>query len=364
MSEQIAIPSIDSSVASSVAELRNPVLPPELAVHLKQPEAEKPPEKAEKAPEPVKEPQRGLDDIAELNDDAPEPVKALEPAADEPREGEKPAAFIKRLKAEKDAALNTIKQLQEQANKKLTATPDEIAALRKEIEERDALLETTAFERTTKFKEQYVKPVEKAETSAKELIAKFTETKGVYERALALDGKDRAEYLSSELGESAAAVALVKLDRVDEAIKDRNEVLENRSEIANTLNAERENSETAKIVREFDGQREDLAKRLSPFRSENADQLWNQARSLITGEAERKTILSAAALAVVAPIYIQQNKALQAKVAALEARIAEDGADRAKIDGRGSEAAKTSGVIKNGKLPTIDEVIAAGLANA
>ncbi len=327
----------------------------------KQPEVEvevEPKKPDTKVEEPPPSKPKTIADAASLSDDAPEPekkVEVIEPT-DEPREGEKPAQFIKRLKAERDEAKNRAKQFEEQASKKASASPEEITALRKEIADREALLEETAYERSAKFREQFAKPIEKAATSAKELISKFTETKGVYERAMALDGRERMEFLREHV-EDAAATVFGQLAQVDALNKDKSEALASREEISKTLSSERENSETARILREFDGQRENLSKRLSPLRGENAESYWSQARSIIEGSADPETIKVAPVLAVLAPHYIELCKTQAAVIAKLEARIKEDGGDRAHVNGRGSDGAAKKELLTNGRLPSVKQVV-------
>jgi hypothetical protein len=309
------------------------------------------------APKEQAPPKAGMADEALSDGIEPEPVKEVA-AAEEQREGEKPAQFIKRIKQELADARAQLKQAQEKTSKQPEATPAEIAALRKELAERDAVLEETAYERSRAFQEKFAKPLEKAETSAKEFIGKATESKGVFERALAMDANERAEYLETELGPVKAATAMMKLDAIDGLRQSKAETLANREEISRSLASERQNGETAQILQQFESQRESLAKRLSPLRGEGADAIWEQARSLITGDADQQTILAAAPLAVLCPHYINLCKTQQAEIATLKARIAEDGGDRAKIQGRGADKSDaSSGFFRDGKPMSMAEVL-------
>lgn len=293
------------------------------------------------------------------SDEAPAAkAKEVAPATtDEPREGEKPAQFIKRLKQERADALAQIEQLKAKTVQKQDATPDEIAALRKEIAERDELIETTAFEKSRKFQEQFAKPLEKATTAAKDLISKFTETKGVFEQAKALDGKERMEFLKEHIGEAASTV-FDRMARIDEIASDRDAAVKDRGEIAKTLAAEREAQGDAETIKAFEAQRESIASKLSVYRSDKADALVSQARALLTGDAPAADIISAAYLAVAAPHYIAELKAARAENATLKARIAEDAGDRAALHGRGGEGVDASkGFIKDGRVLPMGEVL-------
>lgn len=287
-------------------------------------------------------------------------VKVETPAtSDEPKEGEKPAAFIKRLKAERADALNQLKTAREQLEKKGgESNTDEIAALRKEIEARDKTLEIAAYERSPQYQEQFVKPEKEAIDGAKKLIATFTDKKGILERALALEGKERLDFLEENMEKGAVAV-FDRLDRVDEARARKAAALNNNAEHSKALLASQQQAADADLLKGFDGMQEDISKRLSVFRSENGPELVSKARSLLTGEASHADILSAAYLAVAAPHYISENGKLRATIATLEARIKEDNEHRGSINGRGSETGKTPGAVEvvDGKIPSPKEVV-------
>jgi len=312
--------------------------------------------KQEAKVEPAKTEPKSLSESI-VSDEAP-PVEAKAPAVDEPKEGEKPAAFIKRLKQERADALAQLEQLKSKSTQRTEATPDEIAALRKEIAERDELLESTAFEKSRKFQEEFAKPLAKAEAAAKDLISKFTETKGVFDQARAMDGKDRLDFLKEHVGDAAGTV-FDRMARMDEIAGERDAALKDRETINKTLASERETQTGTEVLKAFDAQREGISKKLSVFRGENSDSLVTQAKSLLTGEASAEDIISAAYLAVAAPHYIAELKASKAENATLKARIAEYEGDKPAVHGRGGDGGgdASSGFIKNGRVMDMAEVL-------
>ncbi len=323
--------------------------------------------KEEKAdPEPKTQSIRSLSDTI-ISDDVPHGTKKEEVAVDDgkPRKGEKTADFIKRIEKERDDARNEAKQLRESTSHRAEAKPEELEALRKELSERESVIEETAFLKSKKCEEQFNKPIEKAVTSAKDLIAKFTDVKDVYQRAMALDGRERLEFLREHV-EDAASTVFDRMARVDELSRDRDDALKNRAEITKTLADERTNTEQSQFLKDFDDDREDIAKKLSYYRGENAEALFKQARALVDGSAPPEDVRKAAYLAAVAPQYIAETVALRKEVATLKARIAEDGGDRATMNGRGGDNGgdSVSNFNSDGRIKPMRELVTQQVAEA
>lgn len=258
------------------------------------------------------------------------------------KDGENDSQFIKRMKAELKQHQQELKQLRE---KKPDFDPSQLTELQKQLQERDQLIEREHFSKSKKFQEGYVAPVQKAEKNAKELISKMTETKGVYERALALDGRERLDYLKEHL-EDGAAVAFDRISRVEELARDRDEALDTFSKQAKELMSQQQMEESAAISREFDATWEQLGKQVSAFRGEQGEALKQEAMTLLDGSATRADVLSAAPLAVwAARVGMPMIASLQAEVNKLKARVAEQDGDRASIAGRGGDAASAAGKV-------------------
>lgn len=369
----ITIPSPADAIKSSIA---NPGVQSGLGgaseVSLTSEEADVLPLKGKDAPkkEPAKEPEPKATRINSLSqsivsDEAPEPEpEKHEEPADEPRKDEKPAQFIKRLKQERADALAQIKQLQEKQTAKV-ADPEEIAALRKELAERDQILDETAFERTKKFQEQFKAPIDKAAANAKKMITDFTDAKGVYEKAMALEGRERLDFLKEHCEEGASAI-FDRMARVDELTKDRDEVLKNREEISKTLRSERESREQSEFIKQFESKKTDIAKKLSVFRGENADALFQQAKSLIDSTGDPDDVVSAAYLAVACPHYIQKVVELTKELAVYKARDKEANGDRPKINGRGGDTnghEQSSNFSPDGRIKPMKEIVGRQLSS-
>lgn len=362
MPEAATLPPLKQAMAKSF-ETGQPI-------EMFKPEANTPPPEVKKEPEvekkeeaaPFKEPEKK--GLAGVNDDAPEPpkkeVKTEEPS-DEPREGEKPAAFIKRLKEERAQLANEAKQLKEQLAKKPAGDPDEVKTLREKLAEREEALETNAYERSQHCMENYTGPINKAEKSAKDLIGKFTETKGVYERAKALDGRERLDFLKEHVDDAASTV-FEKMQQVDELSAERDSTAKDRTERAKALADEQASSEDANVVRSFDERFHDVKKRLSIYREEGAEALCEHGRKLLTGkDVDPEEINDVVYMGLALPAYIEKLKAANAEVAKLKARIEEDSAHGGTIRARGGDgAAVDEGPFVNGKLKPLNQALKDG----
>lgn len=365
------IPSPAEAIASALLN-PDPAAPLIIGSQVETQQQEQQPEKVEtekvetKVDEvPRQEAPKSLAESLSQGDVEPAKVEEKKDApADEPREGEKPAHFIKRLKQERADLAAQLKQAQDKLNTRVEASPDEIAALRKELSEREELLEMTAFERSRKYQESFAKPLDKAATAAKDLISKFTETKGVYERAMALDGRERLDFLKEHVEDAAGAV-FDRMARVDEISAERNAALKDREQISKANAEERQNGETAQILNRFNATREQVTKQLPAFGGEKGEEMWSQAKSLIEGTANEADIYAAAPLAVwAARVAMPELKALRAENATLKARIKEDGADRATINGRGTDTGKeANGFFKDGRVMPLQDVLRSQLGS-
>ena len=300
-----------------------------------------------------------VSDIEEKEDEKKPDIQVEEFARND---GEKDSSFIKRMKSELASTKNTIKQLQEQLSKtpKDTGSLDE---LKKQLDDREALIERLNYQESAAYQNTFGKPIAKAVENTKNLVGQFTETKGVFERARALQGKERLDFLK-EHADDGASVIFDRMAQLDELEKDRDVALGDRSNISKSLQKESENSEGAKIMEAFHARAEDMSKRFSAYRSEHADSFKQQAEALLTGNASEEDVIAAAYIAPMIPFYMQQIKDLQKENATLKARVGEINDDTPGINGRGrdgsSKVQSDSILSTDGKLKPLNEVLKGG----
>lgn len=326
---------------------------------------EKPAEKIETKPEEIKD--EVVKPTEEKVDTKPvslsdsvvsDEVEVKKPeVSDDKLDNETPSAFIKRLKAEKSELANQLKQLQ---GKKPELDSGELEALRKERDELNQVVETSIFERSKKYQEAFAQPIAKETQSTKDLISKFTETKGVYERALALDGRERMDFLKEHIEDAAPAV-FEKMSRIEDKIKDRDAALANHAEISKALAEEQGKNEGAEVLKAFQSKQADIAAKLSVYRGEDAPKFIEQAQNLLTGKSPADDVIAAAYFAAVLPHYLSKLKEATAELAVYKARDAEREGDTARVAGRGGEASgNADGILVDGKLPPLKEALKRG----
>lgn len=308
-----------------------------------------------------------------LSESLPEPgaekAEVKEPPAEHEdvefkrQDGENDSKFIKRLKSELAAARKASAERSEP--KRTEPDADVVKQLQEQLSERERTLEQTAYEKSRKFQESHVKPIERAEKSARDLISKFTDAKGVYERAMALDGKAQMEFLKEHAEEGAGAI-FDRLQRINELRGDRDEALKSYGEQAKELVRQQQEQETQALSKDFDGTFDKISKSIDGLRGDKADALKEEAFGLLDGSASREDVLSAAPLAVWAVrVAIPEMAAMQKELTTLRARVAERQQDGATINGRGADTTgsdRASNFDAKGKPLPMQQVITRNVA--
>lgn len=309
---------------------------------------------------------KGLADSLVSDDPTKEELKIENTEVDShaQKPDEKPAKYIDRLKAEAKNFANTEKQLRQQIeelkSRKAEAQPAEIEELRRQLAERDSILEETAIERTPKYQTQFVKPITTLADSTKALVGKFTETPGVFEQARAItDEVARFNYLKDNVPDIASTV-FDRLAKLDDLTGERDAFLKDKAEVSKELAKTRGEQENVAVQRDFDNEFTNISKNLSIYRSEKAPALRETAKSLITGEAHPKDIIAAAYMAAAFPDTLSELVAARKTIATLEQRVKDKSADAARINGRGGESNGFDGSANfhsDGSPKSINEVL-------
>jgi len=236
----------------------------------------------------------------------------------------------------------------------------EVTSYRDKLEKLEAELERTAFERSPKFKEKYEQPyseaIDKASTFAKEI----GDDQSIAEKALALKGKERIEFIDESFGGGAAAAQFLNL--INDADGKRGNLegaLENYRQTNQDLQVEHEKShqqfmESAK--KNFDRVAAHLANKNELFREigdEDHDKAVRSRReaaeAIMMGTASSNDMALTPFLAVAAKDAIEKLAKVEAELAKYKNRAKEDASVQARISRSSSdEETTTKGSPKSG----------------
>ena len=210
-----------------------------------------------------------------------------------------------------------------------------LAEYQTKLEELEATLEKTAFEKSPKFRDKFQAPYEEAINRAVEFAKDMADDPAIAEKALSLKGKERIEFIDETFGGGAASAAFLQL--VDKADSKRGE-LEGALSDYRATSVSLENDEVKsreetmqKINKNFDRMANHLANKLEFFRKGDddasnslVDKRIAAARNIISGNASENEMLAAPFLAVVAKEAVEKLGKLEAELAKYKARVAED----------------------------------------
>lgn len=318
--------------------------------------------------EPEKEPAKPKVDEPERSaldaDDTPENEPAKEPEGEQ-RKDESTSAWKKRVKSELAAAKNEAAQARAEIEK-LKSRPGtedsaKVAALEAELKEYREQLEITAFERSPKFKTEFANPIAELTASIRESISEIADEDGVADKALQLKGKARLDFLKETIGDSGSAFLIHEKMKGLEALQAKRDAAVTDANKRAEAFAKPEDK-TVEHVAAFKEILPEVQAKISALRPIDGDTEHNAkvesalklAEAIISGEASDRDILRAPYLAVAAPIYIAQNKALQKDNAALKERIAKYEKATPEPKGKGADGEKSGPV--SFKPPTLKEL--------
>ena len=236
----------------------------------------------------------------------------------------------------------------------------EVTSYRDKLEKLEAELERTAFERSPKFKEKYEQPyseaIDKASTFAKEI----GDDQSIAEKALALKGKERIEFIDESFGGGAAAAQFLNL--INDADGKRGNLegaLENYRQTNQDLQVEQQKNhqqfmESAK--KNFDRVAAHLANKNELFREigdEDHDKAVRSRReaaeAIMMGTASSNDMALTPFLAVAAKDAIEKLAKVEAELAKYKNRAKEDASVQARISRSSSdEETTTKGSPKSG----------------
>jgi len=223
-----------------------------------------------------------------------------------------------------------------------------LAEYQQKLDELEATLEKTAFEKSPKFREKYQAPYEDAISRAVDFAKDMADDPSIAEKALSLRGKERIEFIDETFGGGAASAAFLQLiDKADSKRGDLEGALNDYRATSQNLQQEEVKSreETmGKINRNFDRMANHLSEKLDFFRKgddEEANALVEKrieaARNIITGKASENDMTVAPFLAVIAKEAVEKVSKLEAELSKYKARAREDASAQARISRSSSD---------------------------
>jgi hypothetical protein len=298
------------------------------------PEVKETPEKPEKVKkEKVKEVAQTFEDQFSL-DDSDATASVVEP--------EKPT---KKTKEDNIAELRKKAESYEATAKEKEQKLEEF---QKKIAELEATLERSDFEKSPVFKEQFKVPFVDALNQAAEFADMVTSDSSLAEKALALSGKDRIDFIDENFGGGAGAAQFLELiNKADSKKKNLDEALLNNKDTKKLVEINEEQSKqktVERITKNFDRVYGQLAQK-SPFFQKGDDEDHNSlverrveaARNIILGTASKNDQLVAPFLAVIAKDAVAENEKLKAELSKYKNRAREDASVQPRINRSSSD---------------------------
>lgn len=212
---------------------------------------------------------------------------------------------------------------------------ERLAEYQRKLEEMEGELERTAFERSPRFRDQFQAPFEAAVNKAAAFAEEIGAEQEVTNKALSLKGRERIEYIDTELGGGAAAsYFLTLINDAEQKHESLQGALTNYRETSARLAADEQQAHASKlesVSREFDRIANHLNQNSDFFRKGDdeeqnkiIDQRIEAARSIVMGTASKNDLRIAPFLAVVAKDAVDRLEKAEAELAKYKARAKED----------------------------------------
>lgn len=238
-------------------------------------------------------------------------------------------------KKSKEDNIAELRKKAEAYEESLKAKDTEVLTYKEKLEQLEAELERTAFERSPKFKNTYEKPYNDAVKAASEFAKEIGDDESIAEKALSLKGRERISFIDESFGGGAASAQFLQL--INDADSKRGALetaLGDYRTTANQLQAAEQESQQKTletINKNFDRVTEHLAQKSEFFRltgEEEHDKLVKsrieKAKNIIHGNASQQELAAVPHLAVIASEFASENAKLKAELAKYKSRAAED----------------------------------------
>jgi hypothetical protein len=268
------------------------------------------------APESTKEENFDFSDL-DLSKD-PEPVVEEKPKG----------------KKTKEDNFAELRKKAEAAEFELKTRDEKLAEYQQKLEEMEATLERTAFEKSPKFREKFQAPYEAAVNDAVEFAKTYTEDPSIAEKAMSLQGRERIDFIDEHMSGAAASAFLSKIEAADSARNNLESALADHR-ATNQQFQQDDIKQQEKVMQTinttFDRVLGHLATKSEYFRKGDdtehnsiVEKRVEAARNIILGNAPENEMAVAPFLAVIAKDAVAENAKLKAELAKYKARVSKD----------------------------------------
>lgn len=264
--------------------------------------------------------------------------KDPEPVAEEKPKGKK----------SKEDNFAELRKKAEAAELELKTRDEKLSEYQRKLEEMEATLERTAFEKSPKFREKFQAPYDAAVEAAVDFAKTYTEDPSVAEKALSLKGRERIDFIDEHMSGAAASAFLSKIEAADAA---RNNLESALSDYRSTHQQfEQEEVKHKEKVNQtinttFDRVLGHLSNKLDYFRKGDnddhnkvVDNRVAAAKAILMGTASENDMMVTPFLAVIAKEAVEENAKLKSELAKYKARVSKDNAVQPSVKRGSSES--------------------------
>jgi hypothetical protein len=268
-----------------------------------------------------------LSDLDLDSESKPEPKQ--EAKAEKPKKGKEDNIAELRKKAE-------ILELESKTKE------EKLAEYQKKVQEMEALVEKTAFEKSPRFNEKYKNPLKESYEKAAKFAKEYGGNANLIDRALSLKGKERIDFIDDEFRSGAASAHFLTLvNETEQKQTDLQAALTDYRKTNQVLQEEEKKRKADtfdKVNRNFEKVYDHLARKIDFFRkgddedhNKAVDSRKEAARNIIMGKASRNDQMVAPFLAVIAKEAVSKMEKLEAELAKYKERAASDSAVQPRI---------------------------------
>jgi hypothetical protein len=230
---------------------------------------------------------------------------------------------------------------------------EKLSEYQRKLEEMEATLEKTAFEKSPKFRDKFQAPYEQAIQNAVAYAQEMADDAKIAERAFSLKGKERIEFIDEAFGGGAAASQFLEL--INDADRKRGSLesaIENYRSTNQALIQEEENERNSfneKLTKNFDRVANHLSNQSDFFRKGDDDEAnkmveerFAAAKNIFLGTASKNDMAIAPFLAVIAKDAVDKLSQVEAELAKYKTRAKQAASVQPRINRSSSDEESSS----------------------
>jgi hypothetical protein len=230
---------------------------------------------------------------------------------------------------------------------------EKLSEYQRKLEEMEATLEKTAFEKSPKFRDKFQAPYEQSIQNAVAYAQEMADDAKIADRALSLKGKERIEFIDEAFGGGAASAQFLNL--INEADSKRGlleSAIENYRSTNQALIQEEENERNSfneKLTKNFDRVANHLSNQSDFFRKGDDDEAnkmveerFAAAKNIFLGTASKNDMAIAPFLAVIAKDAVDKLSQVEAELAKYKTRAKQAASVQPRINRSSSDEESSS----------------------